>query len=110
MRNLARLNRLEERLSPGPQKPAVLMSILLEGYLPEWASEAIQPYMTPEGVTIVTWRKGTNGEVYAQLGRSRVADTMVYGEQWYHVTLDGCEPIDKPLSLTFADEPEGRNR
>lgn len=95
MRHQARLNRLEERLSLGSQKPPVMMCILLDGDVPEWATEAMRPYIAPEGVTIITWRKATDGQLYAEIRGA-----------WHHVTPDGCPRIEVPDLITFSVGPD----
>lgn len=94
------------RLLPDPKRnPPVMLSIILDDDVPEWATEAMYPYIAPEGVTIVTWRQDADGDIYAGVGRSTLADTVRDGERWYHVTPGGCELIETPETITFTPGP-----
>ncbi len=94
------------KLLPDPKRnPPVMLSIVLDGDVPEWATEAIRPYAAPEGVTIITWRQSVDGDIYAGVGAATVADTVRDGERWYYVTPAGCEPIEEPETITFTAGP-----
>ncbi len=93
------LTQLRKMIPTQKEHRTVLLFVIFDGDVPEWASEAIRPYTAPEGVTVVTWRQDTDGELYAEIRGA-----------WYHVTPDGCQRIEDPDLITFSVGPSDRER
>ncbi len=83
MRLNDRLSRLERQLPTPEVQQRVVLWVMFDGDVPEWAMAAIRPYLpTTVSVPIVQWsRCPSTGQLTATIGGQR-----------YNVTSDGCEP------------------
>ncbi len=84
-----RLDRLERAL-PGPGKPhLVVLWVMFDGDVPDWAMAAVRSLFpdTPGGVTIVHWWQDADGSLVASW-------TYRAEKVAYKVTPDGCQPVE----------------
>ena len=88
-RHSARLRQLEAKLLPKQERPpVVVLWVMFDGDVPDWATEALRPHLPPGDVIVMWHRAPSTGELGAEV-RGR----------WYIVTPDGCQPTDPPIEL-----------
>ncbi len=93
----ARIRQLEAKLRPEPERPlVVVLWVMYDGEVPDWAEAALRPHLPTTGAVIVTWHQApSTGELGAEVNG-----------RWYIVTPDGCEPTEPPITFNLFDKPD----
>ncbi len=99
-----RLRALEQKLAPPERARYVSLHIIELGTEapPDWAVEVLEPHT--QGSITTTWRgKAGDAAMYAAVNYGNAAEQVsgVTPDQWYRVTPQGVEPIERPVLINW---------